>query len=178
LGEASQKINGGEESTRRRARRTWRNPKRLPARDLLTKQKSLESQRRASGTPPTPEESALDGRIRHWPRSPQADPYQAGLQALAGHVKAALNGELFAIAYNEFCAPTVEEAVEGLIAEGAEEIVIVPSMFTPGGGHSETDIPETLAALRTTYPEVTFRYAWPFNLGEVASLLVQQLRRF
>ena len=68
--------------------------------------------------------------------------------------------------------------MEGLIAEGAEEIVIVPSMFTPGGGHSETDIPETLAALRTTYPEVTFRYAWPFNLGEVASLLVQQLRRF
>src|SRR5438552_671525 len=52
-------------------------PKDYP-RDLLTKQKSLESQRRASGTPPTPEESALDGRIRHWPRSPQADPYQAG----------------------------------------------------------------------------------------------------
>ena len=38
-------------------------PKDYP-RDLLTKQKSLESQRRASGTPPTPEESALDGRIR------------------------------------------------------------------------------------------------------------------
>ena len=54
-----------------------------------------------------------------WPRTPKTDPYQAGLEALAARLQASLNGDLFAIAYNEFCAPTVEETVETLLAGGA-----------------------------------------------------------
>jgi sirohydrochlorin cobaltochelatase len=89
-----------------------------------------------------------------------------------------LNGDLFAIAYNEFCAPTVEEAVEALIAAGACQIRVVPSMFTPGGSHSELEIPETLAHLRTEHPGVDLRYAWPFDLTQVASMLATHLTRF
>jgi sirohydrochlorin cobaltochelatase len=139
---------------------------------------ALEAKRRASGGDPTPEELALDRQIRTWPRTPRNDPYQAGLESLAAHLKASLNGDLFAVAYNEFCAPTVEEAVEALIAEGAREIRVVPSMFTPGGSHSELEIPETLAQLRRKYPEIDLRYAWPFDLNQVASMLAAQLTRF
>jgi len=93
-------------------------------------------------------------------------------------LKAALNGDLFAIAYNEFCAPTLEEAVETLIAAGAREIRVVSSMFTPGGSHSEVEIPETLAHLRGKHPGIDLRYAWPFDLKQVASMLAAQLTRF
>lgn len=152
-------------------------PKDYP-RELVTKLRALESKRRATGEPPTPEERELETRLRRWPRTPQTDPYQSGLEALAAQLKASLNSDLFAIAYNEFCAPTVEEAVEALIARGATAITVVPSMFTPGGSHSELEIPETLERLRDKHPGVELRYAWPFDLGQVASMLAAQLKRF
>ena len=147
-------------------------------REALNALKTLESKRRATGGDPSSEEAALDRKIRQWPRTPQNDPYQAGLESLAAHLKPAFNGDLFAIAYNEFCAPTVEEAVETLIAAGARQIRVVPSMFTPGGSHSEREIPETLARLRSKHPEIDLRYAWPFDLKQVASMLAAQLTRF
>ena len=152
-------------------------PKDYP-RELVTKLRGLEAKRRAGGGPPTPEEVELDTKLRRWPRTPKTDPYQAGLEALADRLKASLNGDLFAIAYNEFCAPTVEEAVDTLIGYGATAITIIPSMLTPGGSHSEIEIPETLAHLRTRHPGVEIRYAWPFDLGQVASMLAGQIQRF
>src|SRR5438132_2770085 len=141
-------------------------------REALTALKVLEAKRRATGSHATPEELELDRRIRRWPRTPESDPYQAGLEALASHLKTSLNSDLFAIAYNEFCAPTVEEAVETLIAAGASEIRVVPSMFTPGGSHSELEIPETLAHLRAKHPGLVLRFALPFDLYQVALILV------
>jgi sirohydrochlorin cobaltochelatase len=89
-----------------------------------------------------------------------------------------LNGDLFVLAYNEFCAPTVEEAVETLIAGGATAITIVPSMLTPGGSHSEIEIPETLERLRAKHLGIELRYAWPFDLGQVAAMLAGQIQQF
>ena len=152
-------------------------PKDYP-RELLTKLRALEAKRRASGSAPSSEEIELDNRLRRWPRTPQTDPYQIGLEALAAQLKTTLNGELFAVAYNEFCAPTVEEAVETLIAAGATAITVIPSMLTPGGSHSELEIPETLQHLRTKHPGVELRYAWPFDLSQVASMLAGQIQQF
>ncbi|HJU05940.1 MAG TPA: CbiX/SirB N-terminal domain-containing protein [Nitrospiraceae bacterium] len=147
-------------------------------RDLLTRLKSLEAKRRATGSEQTDEEIELETRIRRWPRTPATDPYKAGLEALAAHLKPALNGPVFAIAYNEFCAPTVEEAVEDLIRRGATLITVVPSMLTPGGSHSEIEIPESLERLHIQHPTIELRYAWPFDLTQVAAMLAAQLRRF
>ncbi|MDH4082915.1 MAG: hypothetical protein OEV99_13885 [Nitrospira sp.] len=49
--------------------------------------------------------------------------------------KAQRDGQFFAIAYNEFCAPTLEESVESLIKQGATSITVTTTMFTPGGSH-------------------------------------------
>lgn len=152
-------------------------PKDYPQ-DLVTKLKRLEAQRRASGSPMTTEEQELDRKIRTWPRSPETDPYQAGLESLAKHMKPLLNGALFAVAYNEFCGPTLHEAVEHLITQGAKRITIVSTMFTPGGSHSEFEIPEELQDLRTTHPEVTLTYAWPFDLTQVARMLMEHIQKF
>lgn len=152
-------------------------PKDFP-RERLTRLKALEAQRRGTGRGPSAEEVELDRLLRTWPRTPETDPYQAGLETLAAALRPRLNGALFALAYNEFCAPTVEEAVEGLIAAGATQLTVVPSMLTPGGSHSQEEIPAILDRLRAEHPAIEIGYAWPFDLADVAALLAEQVARF
>lgn len=152
-------------------------PKGCPQ-ELVTKLKQLEAQRRAAKMPPSAEEIELDTKIRQWPRTPEADPYQSGLEAVAAQLRANLGEVLFAVAYNEFCAPTLEESVEDLIKKGATHITVTTTMFTPGGSHSEVEIPELLEQLRKQYPDVVLRYAWPFDLSLVANTLAEQVKRF
>lgn len=149
-------------------------PKDCPG-ELVTKLKRLEAQRRATHSAMSAEEQTLDDKIRNWPRTSETDPYRSGLEAVAAALQPKLNGELFAVAYNEFCAPTLEAAAADLIRQGAKQIRVITTMFTPGGSHSELEIPEILAALRQEYPEVTFHYAWPFDLELAAGMLATQL---
>ena len=144
--------------------------------DLVTRLKRLEAQRRAAKQPPSAEELELDQKIRRWPRTKASDPYQSGLEAVGAVLRPHLNGTLFALAYNEFCAPTLEEAVEDLVKQGATSITVLTTMFTPGGSHSEVEIPEILEQLKPQYPTVELRYAWPFDLQLIAKTLTEQLR--
>lgn len=151
-------------------------PKNLP-RDLVMQLKRLESQRRAAGTPPSTEERELDARIRQWPRTPATDPYQAGLESLATRLRPLLDGTRLELAYNEYCAPSLDEAVGTLADEGINDIAIMTTMFTPGGSHAEVEIPESVTALRQKYPAVRLRYAWPFDLDQIAGMLVEHLNK-
>jgi len=152
-------------------------PKDCPQ-ELVTKLKRLETQRRAAKLPPTAEEMELDATIRRWPRTDATDPYRRGLEAVAGQLRKHLDGGLFALAYNEFCAPSLEESVEELIRQGATQITVTTTMFTPGGSHSEVEIPEIMEQLRRRHPGVELRYAWPFDLQLVARTLAEQLQRW
>lgn len=152
-------------------------PKDCPQ-ELVTRLKRLEAQRRAAKLPRSPEEIELDGKIRSWPRTAETEPYQAGLEAVAARLRTQLGGVLFAVAYNEFCAPTLEESVESLIQQGATHITVTTTMFTPGGSHSEIEIPEILDHLKPKHPGIELRYAWPFDLNLVANTLAEQIKRF
>ena len=152
-------------------------PKGCPQ-ELITKLKRLEGQRRAAGRPMSSEERELDTRIRQWPRTPETDPYQSGLEAVAARLRDNLGEVLFAVAYNEFCAPTLEESVEELIKKGATHITVITTMFTPGGSHSEVEIPEILEQLRKQYPDIVLRYAWPFDMDLIAVMLATQVKQF
>lgn len=147
-------------------------------RELVTQLKTLEAQRQATGGSPTSQELELEARIRQWPRTPETDPYRAGLEALAATLHPLLQETLFAIAYLEFCAPTLEDVVDELIVAGATDVIIFPSMLTPGGVHSEVDIPAILVQLRSRYPDVALRYAWPFDLHLLSGLLAEHLAPF
>lgn len=152
-------------------------PKDCPQ-ELVTRLKRLEAQRRAAKMPRSPEEIELDTKIRQWPRTAETDPYQSGLEAVAAQLRANLGEVLFAVAYNEFCAPTLEDSVKELIKKGATHITVTTTMFTPGGSHSEIEIPEILDRLRPQHPGVELRYAWPFDLQQVAKTLADQVARF
>ncbi len=152
-------------------------PKDCPQ-ELVTRLKRLEAQRRAAKLPRSPEEIELDGKIRSWPRTAETEPYQAGLEAVAARLRTQLGGVLFAVADNEFCAPTLEESVESLIQQGATHITVTTTMFTPGGSHSEIETPEILDHLKPKHPGIELRYAWPFDLNLVANTLAEQITRF
>jgi sirohydrochlorin cobaltochelatase len=147
-------------------------------RERLTQLRGLEARRRVTKAAPSAEEVALEREFRQWPRTPATDPYQAGLKSLAARLRPLLKPARLVLAYNEFCAPTVAEAVSALATEGVTDIVAVPSMFTPGGVHAEIDIPETIDALRAEFPDLCLRYAWPFGGEHLAGFFVEHLRRF
>jgi sirohydrochlorin cobaltochelatase len=144
-------------------------------RELVTRLKGLQSARVRTGEPPSELERELDGRIRQWPRPPGADPYQAGLEALAGTLAPMLNGTRLALAYVEFCSPTLREAVDLLRQDGVESVTVIPSMLTPGGVHSEMEIPEAIEEIRSAHPGLTLRYVWPFNLERVARMFASEI---
>ncbi len=152
-------------------------PKDCPP-ELIRRFKVLEGQRRSKGLPPTQEELELDSQIRDWPRTPETDPYQQGLQRLGEKLEPLLGDSRLILAYNEFCAPTLQTAVEYLSKEGIEDIIVIPSMITPGGSHSQVEIPEAIEKLKTNFPRISFRYAWPFDLGQIAKLLADQISSF
>jgi sirohydrochlorin cobaltochelatase len=137
--------------------------------------KALEGRRRATRSPMTEEERALDHRVRNHPRTDATDPYRAGMRKLAMVLQAKLGDVPLVVAYNEFCAPSLEDAIEELVARGATRIDVVPSMVTPGGVHAEIEIPETIEAMQREGVEIV--YAWPFSLDDVAELLAGALRR-
>ncbi|MFO0568446.1 MAG: CbiX/SirB N-terminal domain-containing protein [Polyangiaceae bacterium] len=148
-------------------------------RDDLMESKRLEGARRARGeATPSAREAELDRRLREWPRTAESDPYGAGLERIADALRARLGDTPVLSAYNEFCAPSVEQALLAAIDAGAAEIVVVPTMVTPGGSHSEIEIPEVIAAVRAARPGADIRYAWPFAPGRVAELLADQVLAF
>src|SRR5690349_2631223 len=108
-------------------------------RDLVLRFKALEGRRRAAGQVVTAEERALDQQLREWPRTEANDPYRAGMERVAHALASRTRGCRLVVAYNEFCAPSLEDAVRGLAREGVRRIQVVPSMITPGGVHAEVE---------------------------------------
>lgn len=143
--------------------------------EKVSRLRMLEAQRQRMGTHMTEEERELDHQIRSWPRTPENDPFCYGIRAIAAKLEPKLGNRKLMVAYNEFCGPSIEQAVEKLVADGFKEIELLTTMFTPGGVHSEFEIPEIVTALQKEYPEVLITYPWPFDLDHVASFLSEQL---
>ena len=142
--------------------------------ELVSEFKRLEA---ASKRAPTPEFLDVDRKLRDWPRTPRTDPYQAGLQAIAHALRRHLPQERVLEAYNEFCAPSLVDALRACASAGAKRIRVISTMFTRGGGHSEKEIPHILESFQKENPSVQVRYAWTFDLDAVAGLLAGELER-
>jgi sirohydrochlorin cobaltochelatase len=117
----------------------------------------------------------LDLKMRMWPRSAENDPFYAASLKIAEEM-AQLSGWEVLVGFNEFCAPTVDEALEQAVLEGAERVVVVTPMLTPGGEHAEWDIPKAIERAKESYPAVEFVYAWPIEVGRTAEFLIEQVK--
>lgn len=115
----------------------------------------------------------LDARMRARPRSAQNDPFWAGSQELAEHLQAATGAPVI-VGYNEFCAPTLDEALDQAAAQ-ADTVMVITPMMTRGGEHSEIEIPDAVRRAQERHPTVSFKYVWPLEVAAVARFLAEQM---
>jgi sirohydrochlorin cobaltochelatase len=138
----------------------------------------VHKQRVRMKTPITSKEKDLESLIRNWERTPESDPYKSGLEKLAAHLAPRLENYILKTAYNEFCFPSIEQAADQLAEENVTEVILITTMITPGGSHSEMEIPEEVDALRLKYPNMNFQYAWPYDLDIFSNLLSDHITNF
>ena len=146
--------------------------------ELVQKFMILHKKRTSNDLPPTILEMELEEDIRNWPRTPETDPYKAGLELLASQLEPLLENWTLRTAYNEFCSPSIEKEVKRLVEDGVDEILLVTTMLTPGGSHSEKEIPAEVTKLRDQFTNIEINYAWPFDLENVAKLLANHVKSF
>lgn len=147
-------------------------------RQLVAELKRLEGERQARReTEMSPREAELDETVREWPRTPETDPYKFGVEEIAAALAPKLEGRKLVVAYNEFCAPSVEDAIGDLVKEGFTRIRLISTMFTRGGVHAECEIPGIVIVANKKHPGVTVDYAWPFDNEAIASFLAAQLNK-
>lgn len=120
----------------------------------------------------------LEDEVTHWPRTEENDAYWAGFMRIVDTVKESGKFHSVHAAFNEMCAPTIPEALEAARKTDPDTIVLITTMLTPGGGHSEKDIPAAVEAFKTKHPGTKVVYAWPFDVGDIASLLIEQAAKF
>ena len=149
-------------------------PKDFPS-EKVSRLRMLEAQRQRNNTEMSDEEAKIDHEIRSWPRTKENDPFHFGVLSIAKHLQEKIGDTKLMVAYNEFCGPSIEEATEQLVNEGYKHVVFLTTMFTPGGVHSEFEIPVIVDTLKKQYPTVQFEYPWPFNMDQVATFLSAQL---
>lgn len=129
----------------------------------------------------TPEEEKrfiqLEQLVTSWARTPQNDPYYYGLIEVVEALKKGTGLKHVWMAFNEFCRPTLQEALEAACASEVSAIVVVTVMMTRGGHHSEEEIPETVERFRVKCDKKII-YAWPFEASSVAELLARQVKKF
>jgi len=118
----------------------------------------------------------LEQKMRAWPRTEANDPYCFASQELARELSVQTGYEVF-VGFNEFCGPSLDEALDRAAEAHPDQVLVVTPMMTRGGGHSERDIPGAIARARARYPWLNVRYLWPFPSEEIARFLAAQIAK-
>ncbi len=121
--------------------------------------------------------SRLDHEVRTWKRTSQTDPYQSAVEKLASRLSGHLGMPVY-VGYNEFCAPTVAEAIEQALSQGASSVTVVSTMLIRGNTHTESEIAETVLQVAQAHPEARILYAFPVDEELVIDLLATHVQRF
>jgi sirohydrochlorin cobaltochelatase len=119
----------------------------------------------------------LEEKMRQWPRNQENDPFFYASLEVARKMEDIL-GEKVLVGFNEFCAPTIEEAIEEAVSLSTDKVIVLTPMMTKGGEHSEKDIPRAIERARKKHPRIEMVYAWPFDTDEVGKFLAEHVRRF
>jgi len=87
------------------------------------------------------------------------------LEDVAEAARRARPGAAVYVAHMELAEPTIEQAFERAVADGARHVVVHPYFLGPGR-HSRQDIPRMAADATARHPGVSFAVAEPLGLDE------------
>ncbi|MBN2464282.1 hypothetical protein JXD38_01480 [candidate division WOR-3 bacterium] len=119
----------------------------------------------------------LEAKLRYWPRTEETDPYHAAALGLVQALSRAAGCEVF-LGFDEFCAPSLDEALDRASASEAHSVLVVTPAMTQGSEDSEGNIPAAISRARERHPGRRIVYAWPFPVDEVAAFLAGQAVQF
>ena len=119
----------------------------------------------------------LDSKMRNWPRTQENDLYSYTSNELA-EVLSKQTTFRVVLGFNEFCSPSLDEAFEEALKHEPDKIIVITPMMTPGGEHSEKDIPDAIERAKKKNPDVKFSYVWPFNISKIAAFLAEQIKDY
>ncbi|GBC71485.1 hypothetical protein HRbin02_01269 [Candidatus Calditenuaceae archaeon HR02] len=124
-----------------------------------------------------------DERFRHLeeeivsrPRTPENDPYFYGLMAIAEELRRTQRFKQVWAAFNEFCRPTLPEALREACSSDVDVIVVATIMLTRGGHHSEEEIPSAIEQAKT-FCKKPIVYVWPIDSSDLAKFLLSQIEK-
>ena len=118
----------------------------------------------------------LHAKMRAWPWTADNDPFHAGSLGLAACLSDATGCNVI-VGFNEYCAPSLDDALEQAVTQGARTVVVITPMMTQGGEHSEVDIPAAIRRTQERHLQIPILYAWPLEVHEVARFLAAQIDR-
>ncbi len=99
------------------------------------------------------------------------EPANAQLEQVASLLRGRLAGVAVRTAHLQLASPSLEEAVDACVTDGASEVVIAPYFLAPGR-HATADITRAIVALEARHPGVVLRSAAPLgvHIGIVTAL--------
>ena len=78
-------------------------------------------------------------------------------------------------AHMELADPTIEQAFDKCVAQGATFVIVHPYFLSPGR-HSTTDIPNLTAQAAARHPGIKFHVTQPLGLDEkIAQIMIQRI---
>ena len=119
---------------------------------------------------------AIEEKMKCWPRTEENDPYYTSGMKIGENIQKVTGIETF-VGFNEFCNPSIQDALLEALERNPNEIYITTTMVTPGGEHQEVEIPEAINEIAVKYPDVKFVYVWPYNLLSVAEFIGNHLMK-
>jgi sirohydrochlorin cobaltochelatase len=120
---------------------------------------------------------SLDREVRSWKRTGDNDPYKSGVESLASSIESQMQCRVI-IGYNEFCVPTIPDAIDQAVRDGADQVIVATTMTTRGGEHSEIEIRDLVQAAQQRHSSNRIVYAWPLDVSRVAKMFADELARF
>lgn len=108
-----------------------------------------------AATPAQPDGDPALLLIAHGTRDPAG---ASEMDTLCGHLQARVDAPVGAAWLEDFSDPDAVTAARDLVGAGARAIVTVPFLVL-GAGHAKTDVPESVAEVRSAFPGVPVTHA-------------------
>ncbi|MFO6424190.1 sirohydrochlorin chelatase [Motilimonas sp. KMU-193] len=103
--------------------------------------------------------------IAHGSRNPLANEELQKMVGLLSEQPENAHFDCFKAGFLELATPTISTCLDELIAQGVNEMVILP-YFLNSGVHVKKDIPSAIDAYRQQYPELQFKLLPHFGAAE------------
>jgi ferrous iron transport protein A len=124
-------------------------------------------------------EPTVSQELEKRPRTSENHPFLSEMKRVAEQVKKRGGYDILEVACSQFAGPSVAEAIEKVIAQGARRVIVVPTWLTGGRTDVESDIPKTVTVVRQRHPEVEIVYTGP-DLDPVkrVDLIISKIRDY